>query len=257
MHGQQTNETSTKATDHATHRSLFKRLAIGVFLLAIAILEIIAASKPSMIHYLAAIALILAAIALILAAIALILAAVRYIKLRRSDDLQARVSSEESDAVADILAKLAKPYTAPPQTYLANQVAKMTISRQEGLDLEKLLEKPLRGLLPEPYDLVFEWAKYVPLESLLKLHFAANGIYRNNKDGTATMLWEALGAGQPTVPLALVHKTIAREMTLWNGLSKPSIRKSLAHRDSKIFLDHGRPVTPAMVRNAMERALRN
>lgn len=126
--------------------------------------------------------------------------------------------------------------------------------RDLGLEVPDFTGKGI-GLLESPYDLIADWAQYVPLDPLLELSIAAMILFKDNDDGTVTMKWSALTnpAIAPIVPLSLFRRT-SRYL---DDEDFSGVRRHLRWRDQRIFVVEGRPVGASMFRDAMARALFN
>jgi hypothetical protein len=86
---------------------------------------------------------------------------------------------------------------------------KHRLSEREIPEALKTLGDEVAARLPEPYDLIAEWAKYVPLDRLFQLHGSSVVLCRNNDDGTVTMEFETIKAigKNYIIPFDLIQKT--------------------------------------------------
>lgn len=130
---------------------------------------------------------------------------------------------------------------------------KHRLSEREIPEALKALGDEVAAKLPEPYDLIAEWAKYVPLEILLNLYFGCIAMYRDNDDGTIRMTWSAAGLQDYVVPIDL-HRRTYHYMDSTKALRPPT--RALA--ESTIFVDENGPITePTFLKKLKDRFQRD
>jgi hypothetical protein len=138
----------------------------------------------------------------------------------------------------------------PPCDYAESETL---LIRGEAANLDDLLGTPLTKSLPPPFDLVAGWLAYVPLETLVRVHFFAMAAFHENEDSTVTMKWQAPYGIEPIIPGDLLDKTLAYEESM---IISKEYAKIEPWNKIRTFVVDGRNITERDFLCAVEDTLR-
>jgi hypothetical protein len=106
--------------------------------------------------------------------------------------------------------------------------------------------------LPEPFDLVLEWTKYVPLDAVLWAHGFSLIDCNERNDGTVLLYWSDIPKiGQDYIIPANLYRR-----TLEYCVADAPRRRFIDWTENRIFLVDGQPVSSLQVFAAVKVVLR-